>query len=73
MGLTPGVEVTMIKAAPMLVASRPIPDGTEYLFTACEKRKEPVDPNIAMRPPKEMHVYVIVVNGQAPEFTRVVR
>lgn len=55
------------------VASRAIPDGTEYLFYASETRKEPVDPNIAIRPPKEMHVYVIVINGQAPEFTKVVR
>lgn len=57
----------------LFVASRAIPDGTEYLFTACEKRKEPVDPDISIRPPKEIQVYVIVINGKAPEFTRVVR
>ncbi len=63
----------MQNTRPLFVASRSIPDGTEYLFTACEKRKEPVDPNMSIRPPKEMQVYVIVVNGQAPEFTKVVR
>jgi hypothetical protein len=45
----------------------------EYLFTASEKREGPVDKNINLRPPKEMHIYVIVANGQAPEFTKVVR
>ena len=63
----------MQNTRPLFVASRSIPDGTEYLFTACEKRKEPVDPNIAMRPPKEMQVYVIVLDGKAPVFTKVVR
>lgn len=63
----------MQNTRPLFVASRAIPDGTEYLFTANEKRKEPVDPNLSIRPPKEMHVYVIVINGQAPEFTKVVR
>lgn len=55
------------------VASRPIPDGTEYLFTANEKRDKPVDPNIQMRPPVEMKVYVTVLDGKAPVFTKVVR
>ncbi len=55
------------------VASRAIPDGTEYLFTAYVKQDRPVDPNVAMRPPKDMQVYVIVINGKAPEFTKVVR
>ena len=63
----------MQNTRPLFVASRSISDGTEYLFTACEKRKEPVDPNIAMRPPKEMQVYVIVLDGKAPVFTKVVR
>jgi flavodoxin len=63
----------MKNAKALTVASRAIPDGTEYLFTATEKRDRPVDPNVAMRPPKEMHIYVIVVNGKAPEFTKVVR
>lgn len=66
-------DYPMIKAAPLLVASRPIPDGTEYLFTANEKRDRLVDPNIAMRPPKEMQIYVIVLDGKAPVFTKVVR
>lgn len=63
----------MQNTRPLFVASRSIPDGTEYLFTACEKRKEPVDPNMSMRPPKEMQVYVIVLDGKAPVFTKVVR
>lgn len=63
----------MQNTRPLFVASRAISNGTEYMFTAIEKRKEPVDPNISMRPPKEMQVYVIVVNDQVPEFTRVVR
>ncbi len=63
----------MKNAKALTVASRAIPDGTEYLFTATEKREGPVDPNIAMRPPREMMVYVIVVNGEAPVFTKVVR
>lgn len=66
-------DYPMIKAVPMLVASRPTPDGTEYLFTAKEKQDRPVDPNIHMRPPKEMQIYVIVIDGKAPEFTKVVR
>ena len=65
------------------VASRKISHGMEYLFTATEKpRKDaplppgvdkPKDPMPDRRPPKEMEIYVIVVNGQAPEFTKVVR
>ena len=66
-------DYPMIHAAPMTVASRTIPDGTEYLFTATEKRDRPVDPNIQMRPPMEMKIYVIVVNGKTPVFTKVIR
>ena len=55
------------------VASRAIPNGMEYLFTATEKPRRNPDPNLQMRPPKEMEVYVIVVNNQAPVFTKVVR
>ena len=66
-------DYPMIKARALTVAKREIPNGMEYLFTASEKREGPVDPNVSLRPPKEMQIYVIVVNGQAPEFTRVVR
>ncbi|MBO4722656.1 MAG: NAD(P)H-dependent oxidoreductase [Muribaculaceae bacterium] len=63
----------MQNAKARTVASRTIPNGIEYLFTATEKPRRNPDPNLQMRPPKEMEVYVIVVNGQAPEFTKVVR
>lgn len=66
-------DYPMMNAKATTVASRVIPDGTEYLFTATEKREGPIDPNIAMRPPREMNVYVIVVNGEKPVFTKVVR
>lgn len=66
-------DYPMISASPLTVASRAIPDGTEYLFTALEKRERPIDPNIALRPPKEMNVYIIVEGDKAPVFTRVVR
>jgi flavodoxin len=65
-------DYPMINARAMTVASRTIPNGVEYLFTASEKRRNN-DPNLQSRPPVEMHVYVIVVNGEAPVFTRVVR
>ncbi len=63
----------MQNAKARTVASRAIPNGTEYLFTATEKPRRNPDPNLQMRPPKEMEVYVIVVNNQAPVFTKVVR
>lgn len=66
-------DYPMISARARTVASRSIPNGMEYLFTATEKPRRNPDPNLQMRPPKEMEVYVIVVNGQAPEFTKVVR
>lgn len=52
------------------VASRPIPEGTEYLFTAMPRPREN-DPK--MPPAMEMKVYVTVEEGQAPVFTQVVR
>ena len=55
------------------VASRAIPNGTEYLFTATEQRKGTPDKDLQLRPPMEMKIYVIVVNNQAPVFTKVVR
>ena len=52
------------------VASRIIPKGTEYLFTAMPKPREN-DPK--MPPAVEMKVYVTAEEGQAPVFTQVVR
>ena len=60
----------MINAKATAVASRAIPEGTEYLFTAKD-----VLPREAKRdlPPSEMKVYVTVEQGDTPVFTRVVR
>ena len=55
------------------VASRKIPGGMEYLFTAVPQPREgaPVDPK--MPPMREMKVYVTALEGEAPVFTQVVR
>ena len=60
----------MLNAKAKTVASRTIPEGTEYLFTAMDKPRED-KPD--MPPASEIKVYVIVEKGKAPEFTRVVR
>ena len=60
----------MIHAKASMVASRVIPDGTEYLFTAVDlPREERPD----MPPAGEMQVYVTTIEGETPVFTRVVR
>ena len=60
----------MLHAKAKSVAMRAVPDGTEYLFTAEDMPRED-RPN--MPPAGELQVYVLVANGQAPVFTRVVR
>lgn len=65
-------DYPMISAKAMTVASRTIPDGMEYLFTAVDKPRKS-DSNLQMRPPVEMKVYVTVLDGKAPVFTKVVR
>ena len=65
-------DYPMMNAKAMTVASRLIPDGMEYLFTAVDKPRKN-DPNLQMRPPVEMKVYVTVLDGKAPVFTKVVR
>lgn len=60
----------MLNAKAMSVASRTIPEGTEYLFTA---KDLPREDNPKMPPASDIQVYVTVENGQAPVFTRVVR
>lgn len=60
----------MLNAKATTVASRAIPEGTEYLFTA---KDQPREDNPKMPPAGELLVYVTVENGQAPVFTRVVR
>ena len=60
----------MIHAKATMVASRILPDGTEYLFTAVDLPRED-KPD--MPPAGEMKVYVTVAEGAAPVFTRVIR
>ena len=60
----------MLHAKAKTVATRTLPDGVEYLFTAEDLPRED---NPKMPPAGELQVYVTVENGQAPVFTRVVR
>ena len=60
----------MLHAQAETFASRAIPNGTEYLFTAVDLPRED-NPN--MPPAGKMQVYVSVTEGKNPEFTRVVR
>lgn len=59
----------MIQAQPTEVASRSVPSGMEYLFTAQSKPRE----GMPAFGPMEMKVYVLVADGQEPVFTQVVR
>ena len=64
----------MLHAKAEEAASRPVPGGTEYLFTARDLPREM--PGAPGNPPAElrtMKVYVLAQDGQAPVFTRVVR
>lgn len=63
-------DYPMIQAKATTAASRTIPGGTEYLFTAANLPREGEDPNA---PVGEIKVYVTVLDGQAPEFTQVLR
>lgn len=60
----------MLNAKAKTVASRAIPEGTEYLFTAMDKPREEKP---YMPPANEIQVYVLVEKDKAPEFTKVVR
>ena len=59
----------MLHAQAKTVASRAIPEGTEYLFTAEDLPRED-KPGV---PTGELKVYVTVADGENPVFTRVVR
>lgn len=59
----------MIHAKAKTVASRELPDGTEYLFTAVNLPRED-KPGI---PTDEIQVYVTVEKDKAPVFTKVIR
>ena len=63
-------DYPMIKAKATTVASRAIPGGTEYFFTAANLPREGAAPD---EPTGEIKVYVTVLEGQAPEFTQVLR
>ena len=63
-------DYPMIHAQAKTVASRTLPNGTEYLFTAVDLPRED-NPN--MPPAGEMQVYVTVIEGEAPVFTQVIR
>ncbi len=60
----------MLHAQAKTVASRVIPEGTEYLFTAVDLPRE-VGPD--MPSAGEMQVYVSVIGEDAPVFTKVIR
>ena len=60
----------MMHAKAATVASRLIPDGVEYLFTAVDLPRED-NPN--MPPAGEMKVYVTVLGEEMPVFTKVIR
>lgn len=60
----------MLNAKAQSVALRPLPNGTEYLFTAVDMPRED-KPD--MPPAGELQVYVTVLDGQEPVFTKVVR
>ena len=63
-------DYPMMHAKAVTVASRALPDGSEYLFTAEDLPRED-KPD--MPPAGKMQVYVTVANGQAPVFTKVIR
>lgn len=64
-------DYPMISAKATMVASRAVPRGTEYLFTAVDKPREGAPAGPA--PAGEMKVYVLAIDGEAPVFTQVVR
>ena len=63
-------DYPMMHAQPESVGSRAIPGGTEYLFVANDLPREDMPDMPPMGP---MKVYVTVIEGEAPVFTRVVR
>lgn len=63
-------DYPMISAKATMVASRAVPGGTEYLFTAVDKPREGAPQPAA---PGELKVYVLALDGEAPVFTQVVR
>ena len=66
-------DYPMIHAKATAVASRSIPGGTEYLFTAADLPREGAPGMPAPPAGAGFQVYVTALDGQAPEFTQVVR
>ncbi|MBR5100200.1 MAG: hypothetical protein IKX34_02715 [Bacteroidales bacterium] len=69
-------DYPMMHAKAEEVASRPVPGGMEYLFTARDLPREmPGGDAPKDLPPtaRSMKVYVLVEDGQAPVFTQVIR
>jgi len=71
-------DYPMIHAQATTVASRNLPDGTEYFFTAVDLPREPRpdlsdDEKSKMPPAGELQIYVLVANGETPVFTKVIR
>ena len=62
-------DYPMINARAVTVASRPVPEGTEFLFTAENLPRE----GMPAMGPSEMKVYVLCEEGKQPVFTQVVR
>ena len=60
----------MLHAKATAVASRAIPEGTEYLFTAVDLPREDM-PDLP--PAGEMKVFVSVIGEETPVFTKVIR
>ena len=60
----------MLHAKAKTVATRTLPDGVEYLFTAVDLPRED-KPDMPLA--GEMQVYVTVTEGAAPVFTKVIR
>ena len=63
-------DYPMMHAQAKTVASRVLPNGVEYLFTAVDLPREQ---NPDMPPAGEIQVYVTVVGDEAPVFTKVIR
>lgn len=64
-------DYPMISAKATMVASRAVPGGTEYLFTAVDKPRPGAPAGPA--PAGEMKVFVLALDGADPVFTQVVR
>ena len=65
-------DYPMIHAKATKFASRAVPGGTEYLFTAVDLPRETTAVQTTP-PPAEMQIYVLALEGEDPVFTQVLR